>query len=432
MFKNKKILVCLCLGIFCFYLTACTAVKDQKPETTETNVELVNHETHPEIETLPMEDTKEETRSAEETNTQVFAWFGYVTGKEDGEFNNYLVLMPEGSGEVGLKGDTTEIEKEINSLCDKEEPEKYAHFWGRLLCDSVETSSCLMEVSRLRYGASATDPEPIQDWEGSLAAATFNSGDSTVFILKGNYPIQYSVHSNDPDILTQLESLPSGGNLVRISGDLLTGIPDVNGSRIQVNQLEVLEQIDSNTIQNSETAGFNPHTDWQKYTSKTYLYTFEYPPNAVLRQEEIAKFASEDLPEGKTPEEYLQYLHQEYGEGICVYLEYTLGYAYISAPANEDFKYVNCTLRNFPPEGEVISGTAEIKIADKTYTAAVTEVIGNSDSLEAHYEVYRLTLEDGTLIEFGSLPRQDANFEDYTMKGRDTILEIIQTYRSFE
>ena len=430
MLKNKVLQSTIGLGLAFLALTACSAQNNQLDAPINDTVTAVEEEPSQaaEVETPEKAD---EIPPAQENNMPVLAWFGYVSGSANPEFTNKLVLMPEGSGEINLRGSTAKLEKEIDALRYQEEPGKYAHFWGSLICAENESRNCHLQVSRLRYGANATDPEPIQAWEGSLSTASFNSGDSIVFTLNGTYPIQYSVHSYDADILAQLESLRQSVNLVRISGDLLTGISDVNGSRIQVNQIEVL-QGNSDAGPQAAAAQVNPAADWQTYASKAHLYSLSYPSGAVLHQEEIVKFPSDELPEGKTPDEYMQQLRQELGDGLCLYLENGLSYLYLSAPANQGFNYVNCTLRNFPPEGEVSSSTQEILIEGKACTASVSEVRGENDTLEEHYEVLRLMLEDGTLFEFGSLPRSDASFEDYQMKGRDSILQIVSTYTSLK
>jgi hypothetical protein len=59
----------------------------------------------------------------------VTAWLGSVVSLPPGsQYDDYLSLLPEGAGEIGLTGVDEEIEAQIVALRDKEEPGKYAHF----------------------------------------------------------------------------------------------------------------------------------------------------------------------------------------------------------------------------------------------------------------------------------------------------------------
>lgn len=59
----------------------------------------------------------------------VVGWLGAVVSTPAGaQFDDYVVLMPEGAGEVGIEGADGSIEARIVALRDREEPSKYAHF----------------------------------------------------------------------------------------------------------------------------------------------------------------------------------------------------------------------------------------------------------------------------------------------------------------
>jgi len=83
------------------------------------------------------------------------------------QYDDYVVLQPEGAGEIGLEGATQAIEAEIVGLRDKEEPGKYAHIWGTLFCDVPDYGGCQLVVTQVRYGPTLTEPEPVEAWEGA-------------------------------------------------------------------------------------------------------------------------------------------------------------------------------------------------------------------------------------------------------------------------
>jgi hypothetical protein len=61
-------------------------------------------------------------------------------------------------------------------------------------------------------------------------------------ILSGDFTVGYGMNSLDADLEAQLESLRDTGTVVRVSGELRTGVPDAFGSQIQVDRLEIVGQ----------------------------------------------------------------------------------------------------------------------------------------------------------------------------------------------
>jgi hypothetical protein len=81
----------------------------------------------------------------------VVGWLGYVVNTAQGaQFDDYVVFMPEGVGEFGIEGVDESVNAIINDLRDKDEPGKYAHFWGMLNCDVLDYGGCQLLVTRIR------------------------------------------------------------------------------------------------------------------------------------------------------------------------------------------------------------------------------------------------------------------------------------------
>ncbi len=168
-------------------------------------------------------------------------WLGYVVSTPDGaQFDDYVVLLPEGAGKVGISGATDEIETEIEALRDKPEPGKQAHFWGTLTCDVPDYGNCQLLVTRLRYGPTDTEPEPVEGWEGVLVSNPPGAQFDDYFILMGDLAVGYGIHSLAPEIQGQLEGLRDTGNPFRVWGQLRCGVPDAFGSQIEVTRIEVV------------------------------------------------------------------------------------------------------------------------------------------------------------------------------------------------
>ncbi|MBN2046456.1 MAG: hypothetical protein JW750_01335 [Anaerolineaceae bacterium] len=181
------------------------------------------------VEPAPVEGTEPETQAAYEQDAR--GWCGYIISDGD---DDKLVLMPEGTGTMEISGESAKIDGILNTLRDKQEPGKNANLWGKISCASDDDADCEFRVTRVRNGAIATDPEPVENWSGSLQMHQFNQGESIVFVLDGRFPMWFSVHSNDADVLNQLLDLAAREAHVTLSGELMTGVPDANEARIQV------------------------------------------------------------------------------------------------------------------------------------------------------------------------------------------------------
>lgn len=353
----------------------------------------------------------------------VSGWLGKVISAPKGVgYDDILVLSPETVGELGIQGANEDMKAEIRDLRDKPEPGQYAHFWGSLVCGVEDHNGCRLDVERIRVGATATDPEPIQKWEGVLIPAEFNSGDSTVFVLKGSYTMWYSIHSNDPAVLQQIMALRGTDQVVSVSGELITGVPDVNGSRIQASSISLTGEAQSVTM--PETTSQDLHDDWQRYEDPGGNYAFRLPLTAQVIVHGIEGFPTDELSAGMTPDEYMQQLREEHPEPLCVEVLSTLGYFTINSPENLERQYTPCG-RTGVGAGETLAKDETITIGVQDYTAQGFEYLGGGDSLDLHNETLHITLDNGLRIEYGALPRIDATWQDYLMKGKPQILEIL-------
>jgi hypothetical protein len=175
----------------------------------------------------------------------VTAWLGNVVSLPTGaQYDDYLALQPEGGGEVGLTGADEAIEAQIEVLRDKEEPGKYAHFWGTLTCGVPEYGGCQLVVSRMRFGQAISGPEPVEAWEGTIVSNPPGSQFDDYLILAGGFPVGfgiagYGADGPDPALAAQLESLRDTGVRIRVWGQIISGVPDAFGSQIQATRIEV-------------------------------------------------------------------------------------------------------------------------------------------------------------------------------------------------
>jgi putative hemolysin len=178
----------------------------------------------------------------------VTAWAGHVASAPDGsEGEMVLDLLPAGTGQVRVSGATQEIEKEIRNLVDGSGVKQAALFWGSLSCDSSGEGACVLSTTKVRYGQ-FQERDIVESWEGSVVCSYFNSSPTATcgnaFVLSGDFPVQFGLWSADVALLQEIEGLRDSGKQVRVWGQILAGVPDVNGTQIQVEKLEMIQEAD--------------------------------------------------------------------------------------------------------------------------------------------------------------------------------------------
>lgn len=166
------------------------------------------------------------------------------------------------------------------------------------------------------------------------------------------------------------------------------------------------------------------YAGWLTYTNDVYGYEFRYPPGAEITEAPLEAFAlpTEEFEAGVTFEE----VYDLYTGKICVTVSHELGYVNISSPPNEGFRYVICGRTGRAYEGPDREET--LLIDGGTYTARGFEEQGPGETLDYHNETLVVSLGDGTRIEYGAGPSEDAAFEDYLLIRHD-LLRIVQSYR---
>ena len=169
------------------------------------------------------------------------AWYGHIASLPEGDpYDDKVVLLPQGTGELGIKGYTPEIEDEIRSLRDATGPNEYVHLWGVLYCNIDDYNTCQLNVERLEYGDQYTGGYgTVENWVGKIKSTTFNGETAYIFELSGGIPIWYGIAANEDEIIqSQIEAVSDSDTIVSVWGDLLVGVQDINGTRIEVRRLD--------------------------------------------------------------------------------------------------------------------------------------------------------------------------------------------------
>jgi len=170
----------------------------------------------------------------------VVGWLGRVVSLPEGsQFDDYLVLQPEGVGEIGLEGADNTVAAQIEILRDSD---TYAHFWGMLTCPVLDYGGCQLLVTRLRDDrpGPVPDPDPVEGWEGTIISFPFGSQFPDYFALAGDFPVGYGIEGAEPALAAQLAGLRDTGRRVRVWGQVTWHTLGPYMSAISVNRIEVV------------------------------------------------------------------------------------------------------------------------------------------------------------------------------------------------
>jgi len=376
---------------------------------------------------------------AGESALPVVAWLGHLASLPAGMAeDDVFILQPEAGVQFSVRGADPDLETEIAGLRDAEGPGQYVNVWGELVCEGEGLSGCLLTVDQLLYGSQHAVTDVVDGWEGVIYSRSPlpGSGGDDYLALNGRYPLQYGIWARDEGVRAELEGLRDSGTVIRVYGQMLTGVPDWNNTQIQVERFETVED-SSGEIQPAPVyPDATQKEGWLLYENERYGYQIQYPPEAELMESGIMGYPSDEngmpvggLPEGVTLDSYLSYLEQTYGNNLCVQIQTSLGYIMISAPENAEFRFAICG-RTGVGVAEITDFELEVRADGRYYTAQGMDVHAGGESLVDHNESVRLTLDDGTRIEFGARPVPNATFDDYLMKGRPLLLSILETYVS--
>jgi putative hemolysin len=222
------------------------------------NPEVVNEAVDESAEKENAQDEGAENDSADQSNiVPVVGWMGYVVGTEFGaQFDDYVVVLPEGEvGEFGIEGTTDALNAQIVALRDRQEPGKFAHFWGSLHCDVMDYGGCQLLVDRLRVDGPGDffEADPVNGWQGKIVALEYDEPGAPqpddAFVPAGDFPVKYgldsavSAESGELELAGVIITLRGSDVEIKIWGQLMCGVPDAGGCQITIYRIEAGDEV---------------------------------------------------------------------------------------------------------------------------------------------------------------------------------------------
>ena len=260
----------------CLLLTGCTVGiarrEDLTPAAPTTPAAVPTDTPQPTATASMPAETPQPTVTAAATTTSsgdewgVTGWYGEVIDLPEGSaYDDYLVLEPRGSGQVGLVGADEDVQAQIVALREEEAPGNAAHFWGTLTCGVDDYAGRQLVVTRLLAEGPSSAPtfDLVEGWEGVVFNYPYGAQFDRYFALVGDFPGAYGVghgiDSRDPTLEAQLQSLGDSRTVIRIWGELTCGVIAPFGSQIVVDRIEIVEQPASAALSSLATASASSH-----------------------------------------------------------------------------------------------------------------------------------------------------------------------------
>ena len=171
-----------------------------------------------------------------------------------------------------------------------------------------------------------------------------------------------------------------------------------------------------------------PNPDWVEYRNELFGYRLGLPQQASVEELGPDNFPPDELPPGTSADAYLEQLRERY-RGICVRVEYGLGYVYVSAPLNSEARYSPCG-RTGVGAVDIVTRTLTLPIDGALYETTEMEFISPpGETLADHSNYLMVRLDDGSRIEIGSVPGA-ASWQEYVASTRDVLFRIVSSYQS--
>jgi hypothetical protein len=229
--------ITLCLFL-CLLLTACTVgvinSTDLTPAVTVTPspVPVSASATQPPPLPSPLPES-----SAVETQP-VEAWTGVIVGNPSGaQFDDYFERQAFDGGRYGIDSLDEEIRQRILALRDTGAT---VRVWGTLFLDVPDVEGRQIQVTRLEAETPSTplETQDVAGWIGSVVKTPRGSQFREYFLRDDGE--RFGIGSTNDAVNQQIAEVTWSGAQIQVWGDLVTGVPAVEGRQIEVERLEIL------------------------------------------------------------------------------------------------------------------------------------------------------------------------------------------------
>jgi putative hemolysin len=180
------------------------------------------------------------------TTEKIADWWGIIKSNKPGaQFDDYFEWRELGQIiYFGIDSMDPAVRSQIQALRDSG---KIVHLYGTLLSNVPDVNGSQIQVDRIvvqeNVPGSFVTPgttEKIANWWGIIKSNKPGAQFDDYFERRDlGQIIYFGIDSMDPAVKSQIKALRDSGKIVHLYGTLLINVPDVNGSQIQVDRIEV-------------------------------------------------------------------------------------------------------------------------------------------------------------------------------------------------
>jgi putative hemolysin len=175
---------------------------------------------------------------------RVDAWWGVIVSFGAGaQFDDYFQRRDLGQVvNYGIDARDPAVQAQIVALRDTG---RVVVLYGTLLSDVPDAYGSQVQVERIEeQGSGGSKPpetaEAFADWWGVIVSAPPGAQFDDSFERRDlGQVIVFGIDSLDPAVRAQIVAQRDSGRIVHLWGTLLSNVPDVNGSQVQVERIEV-------------------------------------------------------------------------------------------------------------------------------------------------------------------------------------------------
>jgi putative hemolysin len=180
-----------------------------------------------------------------ETTEEVADWWGVIVSNGAGaQFDDCFERRDQGQViTYGIDSMDPAVQAQIVALRDSG---KTVHLYGTLLSKVPDCNSSQIQAERVEVSDAAGGymppgtAEEFADWWGVIVSNGAGAQFDDCFERRDlGQVITYGIDSLDPAVQAQIVALRDSGKTVHLWGTLLSNVPDVNGSQVQVERIEV-------------------------------------------------------------------------------------------------------------------------------------------------------------------------------------------------
>jgi hypothetical protein len=169
-------------------------------------------------------------------------WWGEIVSNPPGsQWDDYFQRQIVNGGQYGIASLDPNVQAQIVALRDTG---MTVHVWGTLHHNVPDYGAVQIQVTRIEVPEPPKPPEitaePVEGWRGTIGKLPWDAQFGIFFERDDGQRFGIQALDMDAAVRERIETYQWTGAQVQVWGRLITGIPDVNGRRVEVERIEAI------------------------------------------------------------------------------------------------------------------------------------------------------------------------------------------------